>query len=731
MPNPRKIEVSRMNEKQLQKKLKQGWNTWDVRSLTSHVFLPDNFALRFAVMDAATRTYVADFGWPEVERFGPHAIDGSYTCIDLKTGAHSLRIETAADGRKFAALVTPKSQEPFYLHIEASLLWGTQGSIKAGPRAIEARAASGTRHAVSVSAKHDPPPSDPSVQPHIALPMTGPVAVCCNASLSVAQAHKFIAGRREAYFATEALHADGNLGDGLHALQATVAWNTIYDPITDRIMTPVSRMWARGNCGGFVLFEWDNFFLGLLASTWSKEVAYANVLDMLGEIVPEGHVPNYVTPQTVSRDRSEPPVGAYCVLKLWQAHRDVWFIRECFDRLVQWNRFWFEKRDHNNSGLLEWGSDPYPFKTTEAEWLTKNIGRRQGAMWESGLDNSPMWDDAVFNEELHCLELKDVGLNSLVALDCQCLAALAAALGKDDIAREMFEKGHALQERIEKMLWDPKSNLYLNRHWDGKLSPRISPCNFYPLTAGIPDPERARKMIDEHLLNPKEFWGTYVIPSIARNDKAYKDQQYWRGRIWGPMNFIVFEGLRRYDLDDVAGKFAQKSLDLLLKEWRAKSHVHENYNATTGEGCDVKSSDANYHWGALLAHIALEQLIDVEPFGEGLRFGCGIANAGRVENVQLLGHRYSVISDGGLNVAEDGKPLLATDKPAAIRNFHRVGKTGLAFEVRAKSRTRLTIFGHERCRAHGGKFHAMAVDDSGYTVSAWFVPKGVTRVEAE
>ena len=96
------IEVSRMNEKLLQKKIKQGWNTWDVRSLTSHVFLPDNFALRFAVMDAATRTYVADFGWPEVERFGPHAGDGSYTCVDLKSGVHRLRIETASEGRKFA-----------------------------------------------------------------------------------------------------------------------------------------------------------------------------------------------------------------------------------------------------------------------------------------------------------------------------------------------------------------------------------------------------------------------------------------------------------------------------------------------------------------------------------------------------------------------------------------------------------------------------------------------------
>jgi hypothetical protein len=210
-------------------------------------------------------------------------------------------------------------------------------------------------------------------------------------------------------------------------------------------------------------------------------------------------------------------------------------------------------------------------------------------------------------------------------------------------------------------------------------------------------------MVRKHLLTPNEFWGKYVIPSISRGDPAYKDQQYWRGRIWGPMNFIVFEGLRRYDdLEDVADKFARKSLDLLLKEWRAKGHVHENYNADTGEGCDVRSSDPNYHWGALLAHIALEQLVDVEPFGRGLRFGNGRKDAGSVENVHLTGHRYKVVSADGLEVFEDGQPLLRTSKPASIRNFHHdAGK--VIFEVRAKRKMRLTIFGRRECELSAGE----------------------------
>lgn len=118
-------------------------------------------------------------------------------------------------------------------------------------------------------------------------------------------------------------------------------------------------------------------------------------------------------------------------------------------------------------------------------------------------------------------------------------------------------------------------------------------------------------MVNEHLLNPGEFWGEWVIPSIARSDPAFHDQDYWRGRIWGPMNYLVYLGLRNYDLPAVRQQLAQKSLALFNQEWALNGHVHENYNANTGLGDDVTSSDRFYHWGALLG------LIDYQENGPG------------------------------------------------------------------------------------------------------------------
>jgi putative isomerase len=101
-----------------------------------------------------------------------------------------------------------------------------------------------------------------------------------------------------------------------------------------------------------------------------------------------------------------------------------------------------------------------------------------------------------------------------------------------------------------------------------------------------------------------------VIPATPRNEAAFQDQNYWRGRIWGPMNFLVYLGLRNYNLSAARAQLVQKSRALFLKEWLTNRHVHENYNAILGVGDDVTSSDRFYHWGALLV------FMDVLEHGE-------------------------------------------------------------------------------------------------------------------
>jgi neutral trehalase len=198
------------------------------------------------------------------------------------------------------------------------------------------------------------------------------------------------------------------------------------------------------------------------------------------------------------------------------------------------------------------------------------------AKWESGLDNSPMYDDAVFNERTNTFELDDVALSSYYAMDCEALAAMAESLGKKRAATAYRQEYQTIKGRINELLWDEAHGIYCNRHWDGRLSQRWSPTSFFPLIAGIAPRDRAARMVEGHLLSESEFWGEYVLPSISRNDPAYPDNDYWRGRIWGPFNFLVAEGLRRYRFDQVAAELARKGIEMFMQNWRDDGGVYEN-----------------------------------------------------------------------------------------------------------------------------------------------------------
>jgi putative isomerase len=99
-----------------------------------------------------------------------------------------------------------------------------------------------------------------------------------------------------------------------------------------------------------------------------------------------------------------------------------------------------------------------------------------------------------------------------------------------------------------------------------------------------------------------------MIPSVAKNTKAYQDMDYWRGRIWGPMNFLVYLGLKNYDLPDAQRLMAEKSNRLMMDNVALNGYIYENYNAITGNITNPAEArqmgDNYYHWGALRGFIS-------------------------------------------------------------------------------------------------------------------------------
>lgn len=601
----------------VQKRLQRGWNTWDTNTIAGEVLLPEGLEIRVGFKHDTTLN--ADAFLPtmligrqgsgdEQVKPGPHAYDGSYSRFEVTWAGTTATVEAAHAGDDLVMLVSPVGKPtlgalPATAVFSIGFLWNRPGEVRK----------TGDRIVASISRKETPiylagddtgALSMPVQGPYFAVDLKDAVGISTGKQRNLEEIRSAVEAQHRRY--AESHGTDTRISPVLDATETTIGWDTIYEPEKDRVVSPVSRIWNVG-WGGYVLFDWDTFFAADLAAVGSKDLAYANAIEILNEVTPQGFVPNYGRAGNwKSFDRSEPPVGAITILGLYRKFHDRWLIQWSFERLYNWNRWWVAHRDMQ--GYLVWGSDG---ENRPLNLDDHSSGTLQGAKYESGIDNGPQFDGAYYNVNTHLMELADVGLIGMYIADCNALADMADVLGRSKEARELRASAQKYTASLN-TLWDAQAGIFLNRNLHtGNMSYRLAPTNFYPLLAKAATPEQADQMIKKHVLNPDEFWGERVLPAIARNDPAFKDQEYWRGRIWAPMNWLVYLGLRNYNTPtaiQARKELAEKSLRLFLHEWNEKGHVHENYSAVSDDSDGVKSSDRFYHWGALLGLMAYEEL---------------------------------------------------------------------------------------------------------------------------
>ncbi|NNM84563.1 MAG: hypothetical protein HKL96_02230, partial [Phycisphaerales bacterium] len=449
-------------------------------------------------------------------------------------------------------------------------------------------------------------------------------------------------------------YASGDWGDFISPISLAANEGAVYVPALRNVSATVVRGWCVPDTA--VLFDWDSFFNSMMLSVNDRAAALWLVRRQLAGIfhfqMQSGMVCNYSnwlrgylpwTPmQPITPDRSEPPVAAMCVWQAYQRWPSKGLLEAFYQPLARYHHWWFAtnpqthlpNRDGNSNGLLECGS---------------STGVWKNAKYESGMDDSTMYlrGKTVVMHPSDTFNLDDVGLSSLWAADAMYLSEIAAALGHKNAAAHYEAERVAMAARINALLWSHKFGMYCNRYWSrgpGRhlLSRQWSPTNFYPMIAGVPDTARAQRVL-AILLNKKYFWGKWVLPTISRNNPAYQHQEYWRGDIWGPTNYLAFQGLLNYAPPAVLHAFARKSVRLFMRNWNRTGVWSENYLATSGRA----AHNPYYAWGALLPTIGLQAICNVMPDGEVRLDGTWQLHA-KMYNIPVLGYRYTIVVKPGL-----------------------------------------------------------------------------------
>jgi hypothetical protein len=302
------------------------------------------------------------------------------------------------------------------------------------------------------------------------------------------------------------------------------------------------------------IWNWDACFHALAFRHVDPDLARNQLRTMLACQLPDGMIPDAVYDEAVVADiehplRAEvtkPPIMAWAALKLDEMDPVPEFLQEIYVPLVRWNAWWFSMNDDDANGLAQY-NHPY----------------------SSGLDDSPLWD--------YGLPVESPDLNTYLCVQMGSLAMMAEALGMEVEGAMWRRRAAAIVRRMIEVFWDEEAGLFRALH-DSQPVPVVTPFNLYPLWTGqLPD--RIRDRLIAHLTDPEQFWGTYAIPSVARNDPHYAAERMWRGPVWVNINYIFIEALRQVGEFDLARTLREKTLHLIMDQ----PGIYEYYNGETGE----------------------------------------------------------------------------------------------------------------------------------------------------
>jgi putative isomerase len=495
------------------------WQTFDNPTMGAHVRMPTGFAMDATLGDTASgallgRVIVFRRSNPAITYVGPHSYNGSdYTELRLDawggrdcTVVFSTTVVQGGEDLYFLAASNGTDCSHMALVLQPKMLWSRAGELSAPtPTSFLAACPGFSNTSVYVAGGVAPVPFAAAGPLAWALPLGGGPVGYSTGSSAPAPLPDMLAAIAAAQVRQAAAAASwgAQLEPVYLPMASCIAWNTMYTPL-EGVVTPVSRGWDFGE--GYVLFDWDNYFLAYMASceAASKDIAYSNLLQTTLMRTVSGFVPNFASGLHASFDRTEPQLGALVALRIFSKWGDAWVVEAIIDALYSWNCWVWERRRGEGSlagsdgraDLIVLGSDPNSPAT-----INGGSNNLQSARYESGLDNSPMYDGSdrcgeggpvCFDPNVtHHMSLYDVGMTALYVSDTQALIALATAIGRTDLLPLLTQRLARITAAMNAHLWMEQAGAYSNVLYNGSFYPRLSPTSLFPMISGSASLEQA------------------------------------------------------------------------------------------------------------------------------------------------------------------------------------------------------------------------------------------------
>ena len=114
----------------------------------------------------------------------------------------------------------------------------------------------------------------------------------------------------------------------------------------------------------------------------------------------------------------------------------------------------------------------------------------------------------------------------------EAIAELAAEFGQQDLAEKYRGIVARRIKAVQEKMWDPQTQFFysLDRDSHAKIPVRTIQ-GFLTLACGAATHEQAEALVKQ-LQDPKQWWATYPIPTVALDDPKFGADAMLRGDMW-------------------------------------------------------------------------------------------------------------------------------------------------------------------------------------------------------
>jgi putative isomerase len=309
------------------------------------------------------------------------------------------------------------------------------------------------------------------------------------------------------------------------------------------------------------VWAWDNCFNALSVVNADEDLAWNQLALFFDQQAPTGMLPDSVSDEKVSYGFLKPPIYGWTILKLLEIDGKAHclpHIEKIYDQVALLTEWWYKFRDTDGNGICH--------------YMNGN---------DSGWDNSTVFDQGV--------PVEAADLSAHLILQTEALATMANMLGKsdDEVKWQMVS-----QDQLSELLSHNVKNDRFFSPVTGKTSARecYSLLNYIPMVLGNRLPEKIKHAMVKDLSDGGSFLTGFGLATEQTSSPQYKADGYWRGPIWAPSTYLIFDGLVDAGEVELATLIAQRYCDMCVQH----PGMYENYDAITGKG----NNCPGYSWTA-------------------------------------------------------------------------------------------------------------------------------------